>query len=360
MKKNEQKTRSNIFQQEQKRFLRSGKLKLLLLTIVLITLWFVPKRNTLSPEEGRLWDRVHSAEIALDEWRNTNGWNATPEDNPWNLGLIGIEWSPLTTTLGSLESKRTACNPYWSIQTLKWFEQLDLQEGDKIAIYSSSSFPGMLLNVLAAAEQKKLDIFLIVSLGSSTWGANSPHSPWPVISHKLRTLGYIRTKAQYYTLGGESEIGESLSPEGLAIMEKVSKDSSVNILKTSNLQEMIELKFNLLRSFSPRVLINIGGSHATMGDDEDIISIPGGLLLPSENLNAGNGVIAKSLNEGIPVIHFLNLKRLSQETGISFNSKPVKRYFTKGSPVTSIIGITIFCAILLTNKRWDFGSTMDQ
>jgi len=345
------------FQQEQKKFYIRSRFKFAVLALVLVAIWFFSGQRVLSEYEDRLWERVRSAQLYLNEWRQSSGFAASPDIDPWDLGLTGVEWSPLTTTLGSLESKRTACNPLWSIVTAGWFDKLGMDDGGRIAIYSSSSFPGMLLNVLAAAEERDMEIFLILSLGSSTWGANSPDCPWPVMSRELRRRGYIHARADYYTLGGGEETGGSISPEGIALMEEIARRNSVQILRAEDLKEMVDLKTELMKAFSPDLLVSIGGSAANMGDDEDILKLPGGLLLPSEGHEAGNGVISRSLDAGIPVIHFLDLRQLSRKVGIPYDSEPAKRSFINPSPLISVAGLMIFFIVLLTHKRWKFSKT---
>ena len=156
--------------------------RLLLLAAGMAALWYLAAPAVLTSSERLLWEKVRSAQHHLSQWRGENSSAASVEDDPWNCGLIGVEWSGITTTLGDLSSKRTACNPAWSIQFSRWYRELGLKPGDPIAIYSSSSFPGLLLNAVAAAEALELDPLLIVSLGASTWGANHPDAPWPVLA----------------------------------------------------------------------------------------------------------------------------------------------------------------------------------
>ena len=98
----------------QERFSVINKIRLLLLALGLAGLWYLAGPAVLSTEEKQLWERVKSAQTHLSQWRQFNG-TATPvESDPWNCGLIGLEWSGITTTLGELASKRTG----HSIQSL--------------------------------------------------------------------------------------------------------------------------------------------------------------------------------------------------------------------------------------------------
>jgi len=274
------------------------------------------------------------------------------ESDPWNCGLIGLEWSGTTTTLGDLGSKRTACNPAWAIQFSRWFREQGLKPDDHIVIYSSGSFPGLLLNVVVAAEAMELKPLLIVSLGASTWGANDPDYPWPVLAAELRSSGYIRTRADYYTLGGGAEMGHGLPPEGEVLLRKAAKEAGVELLTAANLEEMIALKTELLEKHQPRLFVNIGGSHANLGDAHEVLKLHTGLVPVTDIDLAGNGVIGVAMRDNIPVVHMLNIKAISNMVGIPYDSPPRKMAPTRVSKWWSFTGIVLFFTALLRHKRW--------
>lgn len=329
-----------------------NKVRLGLLALVLAALWILSADSVMSPREELVWDKVRAAQQHLWQWRTAQGSAAVAADDPWQSGLIGLEWSGLTTTLGDLEAKRTAADPAWAVQYLRWFEQLGLQPGDPVSIYSSGSFPGLLLSALVAAESMELDIDLIVSLGSSTWGANHPDSPWPLMARELRRAGFVKKRADFYTLGGGGEMGRSLSPEGREILLNAAETVGVALLEADELTEMTANKLGRIRSHKSKLMISIGGSHANLGDDEAVLTLPPGLLMPSAVLSGGDGVIGRALEEDLPVLHMLNLKRLSTQVGIAFDSEPTKLAPTRGSLLWSFVGVLIFLVVLWRYRRW--------
>lgn len=334
------------------RFSFANKIRLLLLAVGMLGLWYLATPSVLSEEEGRLWERVHAAQLHLSQWRQANGTATSSENDPFNCGLIGLEWSGLTTTLGELSSKRTACNPIWSVQFTRWFHELGLQPGDPVAIYSSASFPGMLLNLIVAAEAMQLEPLLIVSLGASTWGANHPDAPWPVLATELRRNGFISKRADYYTLGGGAELGQGLSPEGDALLREAAKIAGVELLTDASLAGMIKQKTELLKVFEPRVFVSIGGSQANLGDSLDVLQFPTGFIPEGEQSLAGNGVIGFAMQNNIPVIHMLNIKSISDRVGIPYDGKPRKTGPAQVSISWSLIGLVVFFIVLLTHRRW--------
>lgn len=340
---------------DQDRFTRFSNVRLLLMAAVVVALWYAGGQAGLNPEENRLWDRVRAAQSHMTQWRHENGTETSPDNDPWQCGLIGLEWSPVTTTLGDLAAKRTACNPAWAVQFSRWFRELGMQPGDRIAIFSSGSFPGLLLSAIAASETMQLDPLLIVSVGASTWGANHPDIPWPVMATELRSGGFIHERADYYTLGGGAELGHGLSPEGQALLRKAVMESGVALLTAGDLQQMIALKTELLERFGAAVLVNIGGSQANLGDAEEVLRLPPGLVPPGDAETAGNGVVGHAMRDDIRLIHMLNIRGIAARYGIPYDAPPRKSAPRNGGIAWPAAGLVIFFIVLFTHRRWKLG-----
>ena len=336
-------------------FPASAQLKLVLLAVALAGLWYLASPASVTQEERLLWEQVRAAQLHLAEWRQDAGTASDAKNDPWDCGLIGVEWSGITTTLGDLEAKRAACNPAWAVRFSRWYLEQGLSEGDRIAIYSSGSFPGLVLNALAAAEAMELDPLLIVSLGASTWGANHPEIPWPELASELRHAGFINKRSDYYTLGGDEELGHGMAPEGEAILRQAATAAGVELLEAESLGEMIEIKSQILEEHQPRLLVSIGGSHANMGDDSGVLTLPTGPVSPDQASKAGNGVIAFALENGIPVIHMLNIKALSARAGIPYDSAPGRMEPAEVNAAWSLLGLVLFFTVVLRHRRWKLG-----
>lgn len=336
-------------------FITKGKL--LLLALAMVGLWSMAASTSLNPEEKKLWEKVRAAQIHLIEWRAKKGSTTAEQDDPWSCGLIGIEWSGTTTTLGDLTAKRTACNPTWAVQFSRWFEEQGLSSGDPIAIYSSASFPGLLLSAIAAAEAAELNMLLVVSLGASTWGANDPDYPWPVLAAELRQSGFINQRADYYTMGGSSELGHDLSVESHELLREAAEQAGVELLVADDLEGMIDLKSQLLDEHQAHLLLSIGGSHANMGDDYDVLRLHTGPVPASDIDVAGNGIIGNAMRNQTPVIHMLNMKSLSKMTGIPYDRPAHKIAPNRVNAWWSGVGILLFFIVLLKHRRWRLDST---
>ncbi len=123
--------------------------------------------ETSSSQERRVIDRVDRAQKALYGWMRERGMDSSPAIDPLQSGLIGVEWSSITTTLGSLEAKQTATDPRWSAFFLRWYKAMGLHRGNSLGVLCSGSFPGLILSSLVAAEEMELKVLLLPSLGAS-------------------------------------------------------------------------------------------------------------------------------------------------------------------------------------------------
>ncbi|MBT8050318.1 MAG: poly-gamma-glutamate system protein [Gammaproteobacteria bacterium] len=331
---------------------RLAHLKFVLLAVAMIVLWHLAASSLPSEEEQALAERVRAAQKHVAAWRTANGTNATHEHDPGGCGLIGVEWSALTTTLGSLEAKRTACDPLWAIRFHRWYEKAGLVAGDTVAIYSSASFPGLLLSAVAAAEAYGLEPLLVVSLGASSWGANRLDLPWPVLGLELRRAGFLATRADYYTLGGGSETGGGMAPETVEDLRSAARAAGVPLLRAVTLEEVIIQKTELLERRGARLLISIGGSQANLGNDPEILGLSPGFHVPGERSPAGDGVIGAALSDGIPVVHVLNVRELAARSGIAFDPRVQAKAPLRVKPVWALLALSLFFGVLLTHRRW--------
>ena len=85
-------------------FARRARLRLVALAAGMVAVAWLADPYGLSVTERDLWERVRTAQQQLAAWREANGIASSAEVDPATCGLIGVEWSDLTTTLGSLEA----------------------------------------------------------------------------------------------------------------------------------------------------------------------------------------------------------------------------------------------------------------
>ncbi|MDY3869396.1 MAG: poly-gamma-glutamate system protein [Pyramidobacter sp.] len=338
------------YRARQRRALMKNRVLLAVLAVSLCALW-VWAGQGVTPQERSLMESVRTAQNYLYERRIASGCEFERQDDPHATGFIGLEWSPLSTTLGALGAKRTACDPRWSVVIRRWMERLGLQRGDTVAVFSSSSFPGMAFNVLRALESLGLQPLLVVSLGASTWGANDPKFSWPVMSRELRSAGFLRTREFAFTPGGGRETGGGLPPEALELMSAEAAKDSVPFVVKNSLEEVIQWKMELIEQFRVKAVISIGGSEANMGNAPDILSLRPGLHTSGRG---GDGVVGRALERGYPVVHLLNIKGLAAAEGIPFDSAPGVSFNSVRSVPAACAALALFVCVLCLYRRWSF------
>jgi poly-gamma-glutamate system protein len=314
----------------------------------------LPLLDSWPPEAARAVYTTTEAQRALHAWRGERGIASPVEEDPLESGLIGVEWSILTTTLGDLEAKQTASDPRWAGIFTAWYREMGLGEGSRIALICSGSFPGLMLSALAAAEQMKLEILLLPSLGSSTWGANREDLSLLDILAFFRSRGFLQSSPQGCSLGGGGDTGGGLSKEGRTLLEGSAEKYGVPLLSAPSLEKMIALKGGMIREFQAQGLVSIGGSAVSLGEDPEVLKLPPGLLLPSQKLPSGRGLIGWALREGLPVLHLLNLRELSRQQGLPY--APTKRDVKLPSKMPRSLalgGLLLFFGMLICHKRWE-------
>lgn len=234
--------------------------------------------------------------------------------DPKETGLIGPEWTDMTTTIGHLEAKRTSLNPEFASLMVSLFREAHLKKGDEIALGCSGSFPGLLLASLASAKAMGLNCKTIISLGSSSYGANRLDLNMLDIFHTLINRGLINKLPVGISLGGEGDIGSEWDNDIRNILINKIELSNIPFIYKENLIENVDQRVDLLgfkRENPPKVFINAGGATANIGTSTSILHLKPGLINraripPVEQ----QGLLHFALRNDIPVIHLLYIKGL--------------------------------------------------
>ena len=96
------------------------------------------------------------------------------DNNNLKTGMIGAEYTAITTTIGNLDSKITSLDPNFAAVYIKMFSELSLDKGDEVVINISGSFPMLDISCIMAAEEYGLKPYLMASVGASSFGATNP------------------------------------------------------------------------------------------------------------------------------------------------------------------------------------------
>jgi poly-gamma-glutamate system protein len=242
------------------------------------------------------------------------------ESDPAGTGLIGQEFSLITTDRGVLEAKLTSVNPNFAALFVQWFLELGLERGDVVAVGLTGSFPALNICVLAAAEELGLKALPITSVGASMWGANDPRFTWLDMERLLNERQLLHTRSVAASLGGSNDRGRGLSPRGRELLRQAIERNGIPWIHEKTLEESVARRIAILDSLAGpegvRVYVNIGGGAASMGSHLNANFLRPGInrrLLPVNW--ARRGVLHHYARRGIPVIHVLEIRALALAHG---------------------------------------------
>ncbi|MDD8026363.1 MAG: poly-gamma-glutamate system protein [Acidobacteriota bacterium] len=277
-------------------------------------------------------DAVRLMSRALDVLPEARAEAGLPIDKRTDInrtGLIGIEMSPTTTSLGHLEAKRTTANPAFAGALVRMLREAGVDRGDAVAVGASSSFPGLVIATLCAAQAMGVRALPIVSLGASNWGANDPRWTGLDILEALNRAGVLDVPILAASLGGEGDAGLDMAPEGRALLRRRIGEWGGAFLPAEDLPAEVTERIRLFEAYAGgapiKAFINVGGSWVDMGTDSSILKLRPGFNPASEVVLAPagrRGLIQAWAARGVPVIHLLYVKGLCDRYGLPWDPMP--------------------------------------
>lgn len=305
--------------------------------------------------------KMQEAMEILKECQNNKGIFPDERIDINRTGLIGLEYSSITTSLGNLGSKRTTTNPNFAALLVLLLHQAGVNRGDTIAVGASCSFPALIIAVLSASEAMDLKLLCIYSLGASQWGANNPYFHWLHMNQCLLDAYVFDIKPIAVSLGGDRDSGEEMVPEGRSLLIKDIMESGITFVQQPDFEENIKARMRLyfeeVGKDGIKAFINIGGSLANIGIDSEILHLKPGVprikAIPSPERR---GVLFEMAAKNIPVIHLLYMKGLVQRYGLEWDPVPlpppgkgqlyqIPRY---KDPMFLVIAISYFFSVFIT------------
>jgi len=272
--------------------------------------------------------KMVTATRVLRECRAGRGLAIDPETDINRTGLIGVEFSSVTTSLGRLEAKRTTTNPNAAGLIVLLLHEAGVRRGDTIAVGASGSFPALIVATLCAAAALDVDALLLPSLGASQWGANHPEFHWLIMQDCLAEQGLVRGEPVAVSLGGDSDVGANMASEGRALLESAMEASGLTIIREPDLEKNVALRTRIFEEAGGgptiRAFVNIGGTYANIGTDSLILEVkPGVTRIRSFPPPERRGMIFATAARGIPVIHLLYIRGLAAEYGLPWDPQPL-------------------------------------
>lgn len=289
-------------------------------------------------------------------------------NDPNETGLIGFEYSPITSERGSFSAKTSTTNPNYAALIVQFLNELDLKEGDNVAVGMTGSFPALNISVCAALQTLKLKPTIISSVASSSWGANDPDFTWLDMAKVLSDSDIFRFKPVAASIGASMDIGRGLSTEGIEMINDAIKRNKTDLIYFDTLQDNISQRMKIYSSFANgstvKAYINVGGGVASLGSARNGTNVTPGLnkKIPAEVFKDKKGVMYEMSKLGIPVIHLLDIPVLASSYDLPMRPIPLpepgtgklfedKKYdLTVVAPITIIL-LALIIFIIYQDKR---------
>jgi len=279
-------------------------------------------------------------------------------DDMYDTGLVGIESSDITTIfdtdIKSMKKSKIACtHPNFAAFIVEKFQEIQLEEGDKVAISMTGSLPGANLAVISACQAMDVEPIIISSLGSSAWGANRNDMSWLDIESQLFINEKINYRSVAASIGGENDLGDNLSDRGIEIIEEVIAENDVEFVNKASLKENINRKIEIFKNnnqeFDYKAYVNIGGGAASIGYGDGKDSLKAGIIYPIEkNIikydGFSNSIAKYFLDKGIPFVNIKNINLLSKSVGLYPPDKSIEK--DQGLLFYSVVDYNLFVIII--------------
>lgn len=280
--------------------------------------------------EARAVTLMRQSIDAIRALRLERGLPIDPTLDPNGTGLIGEEFTPLTTSLGEVADKRTTTNPAFAAVMVQVFREAGLQAGDVVAVGASGSFPALLLATLAAARVLDLEPVVIYSVGSSMYGANLPGFTFIDMLAGLREHGLLPFRVAAVSAGGDEDRGTGVlfDDEGTALVTETRRHG-LPVIAAPSLAASIQQRLRVYRTASSgrpiRCYVNIGGASASFGATDASLALPNGLVrrvgrMPDAQVR---GTLFEFAARGIPVVHLLHARGLARDYDLPYDPVPL-------------------------------------
>ncbi|MBO6515589.1 MAG: poly-gamma-glutamate system protein [Bacteroidia bacterium] len=326
-------------------------------------------------EASRLSSAAHGY---IKDLRFKNGIFIDNINDPNETGLIGQEFSPISSGRGSLSIKSSTVNPNFAALVLELLKDAGVEKGDNVAICMTGSFPALNMSTIAALQTLEANPIVISSVTSSTWGATDPDFTWLDMHNMLHSKGVFKHKAVAASIGGNQDIGRALSAEGRELaLQAIDRNGLIPIVG-ANLEENVARRMEIFQSHALskpiKLYINVGGGVASLGSKRNGFALKAGLnedvLLAS--LPDKKGVVFQMAQMKVPIIHLLHLNVLMNKFNIPYEPMPIPKVGT-GDLYHTLkydLVITGICLVVLTSliggivyqdkKRNELGSEIIQ
>jgi poly-gamma-glutamate system protein len=341
---------------------------LVFLAVLSLSLFFLAE-NSQTPRKADFYaEKVKAAELTqkaqdvIKQELARRGYVIDTQNDPNLSGLIGPQYSLITTDRSNLKDKLISTNPNGAAVLVDMLHKAGAMPGDPVAVMFSGSFPATSIAVLAACKVMDLKPVIITSVGSSSYGANWDDFTWLDMESVLAKSELWSYKSIAASYGGDNDQGRGLSPEGRQFLDEAIKRAGIEFINSpdekdpaNSLQENVKKRIKIFdREKGDKkyaAVINVGGGLAAVGSVQNGKLIPPGFSVSLRNRDfPAKGVINILAQKRIPIIHLLDMSRFAELYDLPLEVTPEPEIgqgpvFVKQQ--YSIVSTTIYTLILL-------------
>lgn len=261
---------------------------------------------------------MQRAERVIGAAKKERGITSDPRNDPDGTGLLGPQFSLITTDRGVQAAKALAAHPNFAAAVTQMLLEAGVGSGDLVAVGMTGSLPGLNLAVFSACRAIGAEPIVLTSVGSSMFGANDPEMTWLDMEQICVAAGLWPYRTLGASLGGGGDVGRGLSPQGRQLLLDAIRRAGAIHLDAPNVFESVKARVALYdstaaaRGTSIRAYVNVGGGIASLGGAQNARLVPAGLTRRLAARNYPNrGVLNVLAERRIPIIQLLEVERLA-------------------------------------------------
>ncbi len=273
-------------------------------------------------------ERMEKAMEMLKDVRLEKGVFVDVENDPNETGLVGSQFSLTTTDEGDLDAKLTTLDPNFAAAMVELLHRANVSGRDTIAVMLTGSMPGANMAILIACKTMNIHPVVITSIGASQWGANDPDMTWLDMEKSLFDNGFISSRSIAASIGGRNDQGRLLSPKGRELIRKNIAKHDIPIITGKSLNDNIQQRLDHFGNTQYKVVVNVGGGVASLGTSFNLRLLPPGVVYRNdiESISRKGGIegtVVKFVEQNIPLIHVLNIQKLTENLSMPFAPIPI-------------------------------------
>lgn len=293
--------------------------------------WIISSEDALMTQKREAAVLMMRATGIIKEKRLSLGIGVDPRTDPNETGLIGHEYTDLTTTRGSLIAKRTSTQPLFASVIVDMLAQAGVTKEDKVAVCFSGSFPALNIGVLAAIKTLGAKPVITSSVGASMYGANDPEITWLDMEKILRDTGVLPYCSLAASLGGIVETEGGLDGTGIEKGMATIQRNRITYLDEgepgaleADIKNRLKIYDRFLEGNKPAAFVNVGGASVALGCCRKALHLGSGLMMRVPISTSPNrGLIFRMAERRVPVIHLLNIKWIASRYGLPLDPCPL-------------------------------------